>query len=212
MDRRPLTTRSAGWARAFALFLAARRVRPNSISVAGVLVALLAAAFFVLAHNAATGPRIILLIAAAVCIQLRLLCNMLDGLVAVEGGLKSKTGDIFNDLPDRIADVAIILGAGAFIGPPLGWTLGWTASIMAVFLAYIRLLGGALGFPQDFRGPMAKPHRMAALTLGCLLALPAIPMGRDRFVMSVALAVIIAGSIVTAWRRTTRIADQLRAR
>ncbi len=36
--------------------------------------------------------------------------------------------------------------------------------------AYIRVLGGALGTPQYFTGPMAKQHRMFVITLGALLA------------------------------------------
>ena len=41
---------------------------------------------------------------------------------------------------------------------------------MAVFTAYVRLLGGSLGMTQHFIGPMAKQHRMFTLTLVTLLA------------------------------------------
>ena len=41
--------------------------------------------------------------AAAAGIQLRLLCNLLDGMLAVEAGLKSRTGEIFkSDVLPRI--------------------------------------------------------------------------------------------------------------
>ena len=36
--------------------------------------------------------------------------------------------------------------------------------------AYVRTLGAALGTVGLYLGPMAKPHRMATLTLGCLAA------------------------------------------
>ena len=42
-------------------------------------------------------------------------------------------------------------------------------ALAAAVTAYIRVLGGSLGLPQDFRGPMAKPHRMAVLTIACVL-------------------------------------------
>ena len=29
----------------------------------------------------------------------RLLCNLLDGMVAVEGGKRSKSGELYNDVP-----------------------------------------------------------------------------------------------------------------
>jgi len=98
MDRRPLKTRERGWAKALASTLVRARIRPNAISVFSVVFALGAAAAFIASRNAEGIQRVVLLIVAAACIQLRLLCNMLDGMVAVEGKMASKTGDIFNEL------------------------------------------------------------------------------------------------------------------
>ena len=53
-----------------------------------------------------------LLVGAAVLIQFRLLCNLFDGMVAVEGGLGTPSGILFNDFPDRIADPLILICAG----------------------------------------------------------------------------------------------------
>ena len=107
---------------------------------------------------------------------MRLLANLLDGLVAVEHGRKQATGDLWNEVPDRIADVALFLGAGYGLaglgatigGEALGPLLGWSAAALALATAYVRQLGGALGLAQDFRGPMAKQQRMFVLTLGVL--------------------------------------------
>ena len=61
------------------------------------------------------------------------------------------------------------------------------------------IAAGADSFPlpADFRGPMAKPQRMAALTLGAvaMAALPAQP------IMAAILIVICAGAILTCARR-----------
>lgn len=46
-------------------------------------------------------------ILAAVFIQCRLLCNLFDGMVAVEGGKSTPSGELFNDIPDRVADPLI---------------------------------------------------------------------------------------------------------
>jgi phosphatidylglycerophosphate synthase len=43
-----------------------------------------------------------LLLTAAIGVPRRLLCNLLDGMVAVAGGLGSPSGQVWNDLPDRI--------------------------------------------------------------------------------------------------------------
>ena len=154
-----------------------------------------------------------LLLAAALGIQLRLLCNLLDGMVAIEGGMKSKTGEIWNDLPDRIADSLIFVGAGySLYGLRWGPALGWLAAVLAIFTAYVRLLGGAAGVTQHFIGPMAKPQRMAAMTIACLLAAAERLAGWPPRALALALGIVIAGSVVTAVRRTRRIARELAAK
>ena len=73
MDRRPLKTRERGWAKALASMLVRSRIRPNAISVFSVVFALGAGAAFIASRNAEGMQRVMLLIAAAACIQLRLL-------------------------------------------------------------------------------------------------------------------------------------------
>jgi phosphatidylglycerophosphate synthase len=151
------------------------------------------------------GTRITLLVLAAGCIQLRLLCNLLDGMVAVEGALGSRTGEVYNDLPDRIADPLLIVPAGYASGLAWGPELAWTAGLLSLLTAYIRMLGGASGLAQNFRGPMAKPHRMATMTVGLLAAALAVPLGLDGQILIVALLVVAIGTAYTAVRRTRTI-------
>jgi phosphatidylglycerophosphate synthase len=137
---------------------------------------------------------------AAACIQLRLLCNMLDGLVAVEGGVKGKAGDLFNELPDRVEDSVLLVGAGWAAG---NVQLGWLCAALALLTAYIRALGASLGQPQDFSGPGAKPQRMFLLTAGCLAALvyPA--------ALAWALWLTASATLLTAARRSVRLYRRL---
>ncbi|HSQ07804.1 MAG TPA: CDP-alcohol phosphatidyltransferase family protein, partial [Chromatiaceae bacterium] len=107
--RRPLRTRDARWARALATWLVNRRVPPNWISLASLGFAATGALAMLAAPAASPGGRDALFVLAAACIQVRLLCNMLDGMVAVVGGLGSSAGDIYNELPDRIADPLLIV-------------------------------------------------------------------------------------------------------
>ena len=83
--------------------------------------------------------------------------------------------------------------------------LGWFCALLAAICAYVRLLGGTLGQPQDFGGPMAKPHRMAALTIGCLVA--TIWFGG----LQIALGVIAAGTLLSIALRLIRLSKALRA-
>ena len=144
---------------------------------------------------------------AAVCIQLRLVANLIDGMVAVEGGKGGPVGDIWNEAPDRVADALIFIGAGLALGSqPL---LGFGAALAAVFVAYVRALGASVGAGQIFIGPQAKQQRMAVMTVTSVILaiLPGWPT-----LMVVALWVVIVGSGLTAWRRLGRIATFLRGR
>jgi phosphatidylglycerophosphate synthase len=211
-SRRPLKTRESGWARVLARALARRRVSPNHISLLSLVFAALGAAAMSVSPFVSPGARAALFVAAAACIQLRLLCNLLDGMVAVEGGLGSPAGEVYNDLPDRIADPLLIIPAGYASGLGLGPELAWTAALLSLLTAYIRMLGGASGLPQGFEGPMAKPHRMAAMTAGLIIAALATPFGFGGLVLGLTLVLVILGTLLTAVRRTRAIVRALDAR
>lgn len=213
-SRRPLKTRGTAWARSLAAALSRANIAPNWISLFSLVPAAVAGASFLALPHAGRGPQIVLLLLAAGCIQLRLLANMLDGLVAVEGGLRTATGDLFNEVPDRIADVLILAPAGYAISGLGGWgvALGWIVALLAVLTAYIRVFGGSLGFEQSFIGPMAKPHRMAALTITCAASVTEVVVaGFQGRVLFVGLALIALGTAVTCIRRLALIARQLEA-
>jgi phosphatidylglycerophosphate synthase len=214
-SRRPLKTRGRAWAKALATWLSVRRVPPNVISVFSLLPAAGAGICFLLLPHAGASLQVLLLLLIAGLIQLRLLANMLDGLVAVEGGRKTATGDLFNEVPDRVADVAILAPAGYAIPwlGSLGIPLGWGVALLAVLTAYIRLLGGSLGLQQNFLGPMAKQHRMAAITLASLLSIvEVIVAGYQGRVLALGLALIGIGAAITVVRRLSLIAAQLKRR
>jgi len=209
--RRYLRTREQRWPRALATALGNAGFRPNGVSVLSIFFA--AVAGIALWRFGVVGGSWVLLVTAAVAIQLRLLCNMLDGLLAVEGGFKSKLGDLYNEIPDRVADIAILIGAGyAVVTMPFGFTLGWSAALLAVLTAYVRLLAGSLGARQRFSGPMAKQHRMFVMTLGCLVGAVEYSMVGSTRAVWLALVVIVAGSLVTLVRRLSMLASELESR
>lgn len=222
--RRPLATRNAAWAKGLARGLAKAGVRPNAISFASLIFAGIGAWTLSRLGTATGADRVVFALASAAAIQLRLLMNLMDGLVAVEHGKKEATGDLWNEVPDRIADVALFLGAGygavALVCPfpdactmATGPLLGWSAAALSLSTAYVRQLGGALGFAQDFRGPMAKQQRMFVLTLGALASLFDVSWAwMPRGAISIALAVISLGALATFARRLRGIAQALRAR
>jgi len=208
--RRSLATRDAAWSIAIARSLAHLGVMPNAISMLGVAFAIAAGAALAVSPARVLVPPAATLLIAAGCIQLRLLCNLLDGMLAVEEGLKTPTGELFNELPDRIADVVILVGAGyAVRDEPYGLVLGWSAAVVAMFTAYVRVLGGSLGVTQHFIGPMAKQHRMFTVTLAAIFAAGETLLGLPARAMVWGLAAITVGSIITSVRRTNRIVSEL---
>jgi phosphatidylglycerophosphate synthase len=170
-----------------------------------------AAVCLILAGRTEGGLRAALLLVAAAAIPVRLLCNMLDGMLAVEGGLKTATGELYNELPDRVADLLFLASAGyAISGVAWGAQLGWAAAAAALMTAYVRTLAVAAGAAQHFDGPMAKPRRMHVLFVACVVAAMATVAGwRSDEVLVGALVVIIVGSGVTIARRLSRILADL---
>jgi len=199
-NRRPIAARETGWARTIAAQLARTRITPNQISMASVLFAALGSAALV------WWPGIGGYLTCAICIQLRLLCNLLDGMVAVEGGKGSPLGRIYNEFPDRATDTLFVVALGYAAGE--AW-LGWLGAVFAIGTAYVRVFGGSLGLTQDFRGPVAKQQRMAIMTAACLLAIGEMYWHPQRYALLAGAALIAAGSLLTCATRTRAIARQL---
>ncbi len=213
IERRPLASR--GWRLSIALagWLARRGVTPNAISQFGLGAGLLGGLSLWLTSRS-SAPWFLWLLAAGL-VQLRLLCNLIDGMVAIESGKGSRLGELYNEIPDRVSDAATLVGLG-FAAGSVPWS-GFLAAILAVFVAYVRAAVKIAGAPQDYSGPMAKPHRMFVVTVTAL-ACAAVPMSlqtawldHDWGFPAIALVIIIVGCFVTAVRRLVRAARILEA-
>ncbi len=233
--RRPLQSRNLPIFKWLATSLARAGVTPNAISCSSMVFASLAGAALVATSYtdgwAAHGCWLL----AAVGIQLRLVANLIDGMVAVEGRKGGPTGDLWNEAPDRVSDSVIFMGAG-FAADSAPW-LGFSAALMAVFVAYVRALGASVGAGQCFLGPFAKPQRMALMTAVCVIyallprlwlrvseTLPPIYSLADSdqhgiqlifagwSVIKLGLVIVIVGGAVTAWHRFRSIAEFLTQR
>lgn len=200
-NRRPIRTRDTRWAKAAAMWLQRKKITPNDISLFSIICACIAGIAFLLAfyyeHNILS---MLFFLLAIIGMQSRLICNLLDGMVAIEGGQKSPVGPIYNELPDRISDIIIFLGLGYGLWM-FSWAayLGWAAALFSVMTAYVRLLGGSCGLEQQFLGPFAKQQRMAILTLGCAIAI--IVPSYGCWILYICLWIVTIGSLFTTiWR------------
>ncbi len=207
-DRRPLASRNTGWAHKATAMLAKTRIQPNHISIGSMVFAALAGALFYTAGQLSGMAAAVVLIFAAIACQFRLLCNLFDGMLAVEAGRRSADGLAWNEFPDRYADILIFVGIGYGFGFA---SLGWAAGCFAVLTAYTRELGNAVGVGADFSGPMAKQHRMAAITIASVLAAIAAVFTSSgensipAMIMGAALLVIVLGALLTSVLRTRRM-------
>jgi phosphatidylglycerophosphate synthase len=143
----------------------------------------------------------------ALFVQLRLTANLLDGMVAIGGGTASPVGELYNEVPDRVSDTAVLLGLGIAAGG--AWALGLAAALAAMLTAYIRLAGRGAGAPSDFSGPMAKQHRMAVVTAVAAFGAVTPAAWGARDIAYWALVAITLLAVVTAWRRLNRAAAWL---
>jgi len=202
-SRRPLKSRSIPIFQKLAGTLVKKGVKADTVSAFGLAFGI--ASGFVLAATwyASTPVEIVLWLAAAALVQLRLLCNMLDGMVAVEGGRKSKLGPLWNEIPDRISDSSTLIGAGYAVGgiPELGWF----AALLAILTAYIRAIGALNGAGEAFLGAFSKPRRMFFITVACLLS----ALGLSTLAMPAVLWLLVIGTAFTCLQRLAWIGKKL---
>jgi phosphatidylglycerophosphate synthase len=212
-DRRPIAARDLKVMQAIAGWMAAKGFSANGISVAGMVFGLLGGAAL-LATAGLPGFVRLLWIVGAACIQLRLLANLFDGMVAIARGTASKVGELFNEVPDRVSDSAILIGLGYAPGGDV--VLGYAAALAAMMTAYVRAVGKGAGTPNEFCGPMAKQQRMFLATMTCLFC-AFTPASWQRFdagccvlgIPAVVLALIVVGALIATVRRLFRIGSKL---
>lgn len=209
-NRRPIKQRERGYAKYLTRVLAKAGVTPNFISFTSMVFAAFGGlCFYAIGIATGVGDRVLLCLGAALFCQLRLLANMLDGMVAVEAGKGGPDGPVWNELPDRFADIFILVGAGYGVAA-MGLAdaaLGWAAAVAAVMTAYVREVVRGAGAPADFSGPMAKPHRMFVMTMAALIAafalIFALPFSAGQVILA-GLWIVLIGATFTALNRAWR--------
>lgn len=172
---------------------------------------------------------VVLLLLAGLSCQARLLCNLFDGMLAIEANKQTPDGAAWNEFPDRFADICIFVGLGYGINEP---ALGWAASCFCVLTAYVRELRNATAVSTaestalstavsanvkaDFCGPMAKQHRIAVVTLMVVLLIGLLLVKPFDDVRSTGILIwkgtlwlVTVGAVITVFRRIKRLLDSL---
>lgn len=199
-DRRPIKSRNTKWAQDITHYLVKIDASPNKISIYSILFALIGALAIWLAPMYA-GIWIF-----SLCILLRLLCNLFDGMVAIEMNRNNPLGRIYNEFPDRITDTVFIIAAGVACNQLI---LSLFGAMFALTTAYIRVFGGSLGFEQDFRGPQSKSQRMGVLIGSSLIAQIELWTIGTLYSLAIGLVIITVGSFVTCITRTMALKTKI---
>jgi CDP-diacylglycerol--glycerol-3-phosphate 3-phosphatidyltransferase len=163
-------------------FLARVRIRPDTLTLLGVVLSAGTALVFALGHP----------FAGAFVLGFAGLCDMIDGVVARAQGSTSMAGAFLDSSMDRLSDV-LILGGIAFgmaaAGAPGGLALALWALAGTVLTSYTRARAERHLARFDV-GVMERGERFVVLILGALLGY-----------LTLALWVVAIGATITSAQR-----------
>lgn len=169
--------------------LVRRRVSPDTLTLAAVPVGLLAGGCLLLSPAFPAVLLAVPLLAAA-----RLILNLLDGAVARRTGQIHPRGELYNELGDRLADMAF-LAPVAFL-PGADRTTVLLGLTGVVFASFAGVAPRAAGGERIYRGILSKPGRMALLAVCAVAALIAGPDAWGPFG-----PLLLLGTVLTAAER-----------
>lgn len=134
------------------------RIQPDVFTYGAIVLSVAAGAAFILAAD-----RMAWLWIVPPFVLLRLLFNLMDGLLARELRLADTWGEVKNEFGDRIADGAIFLGL--VFGGYVDAQMAALALFLMLLVSYLGILGKALGGERVYGGVFAKGDRMISLAL-----------------------------------------------
>ena len=164
-------------------------VTPDAVTLAAIPVGAVAGALLLF------SPVVpVLLLGVPVLAALRLVLNLLDGALARRTGRIHPRGELYNELGDRLADIAFLAPVAFLPGADRTTVLLGVAG--ALFASFAGLVPRAAGGERIYRGVLSKPGRMILLAV---FAVAAFLVGPDAWAPFGPL--LLAGTILTAVER-----------
>lgn len=145
-------------------------INPDIISYTATLLAVLTMFCYLFALK---YP--VLLIVSIALTFLRMTCNTIDGVIAIERGNLRLKGEVVNALPDRYSDIFAL--AGVALSPlcsPVWGIIGLSSTFL---VSYAGMLGKAIGVQWQHHGPLDKVCRLILLMIFSLFQYFAIVNG-----------------------------------
>ena len=166
-------------------------ITPNQVTISAMLLSMVTGMLIVFFHQ-----ETFVFILVPIVMFVRMALNAIDGMLAKEHQMKSKLGNILNELGDVISDAFLFLPF-AFI-PGLSAILITAIVVFAIISEMTGILGVVIGASRRYDGPMGKSDR--AFVFG-VLALCVLFNFFSQFWMSIILSVTLLLIIVNIFVR-----------
>jgi 1L-myo-inositol 1-phosphate cytidylyltransferase / CDP-L-myo-inositol myo-inositolphosphotransferase len=146
------------------------RIAPNGVTVANLVLLLLAGAALALGAHQAT-----LLVTGGILVQLASALDGVDGEIARVSGRTSALGAVLDAVCDRYGDLVVLLGAALAAGGDAAWPWAFGALTANWQLSFLRReherLTGAVP-ASHIRFQWSRDVRLLVLAVGCVLQNP----------------------------------------
>lgn len=183
--------------RMVARFLAKTSITPNAITWLGFLITLVATALVATRHLFVAG--LVVLVAG--------FFDMLDGALARSTNRTTRFGAVLDSTLDRLAEAALLLGILFFYAGEqsvAGILLVGVALLGSLIVSYIRARAEGLGLDCQV-GLFTRAERVIVLAFGLLL-------NQFAYALTIALAIIVIFSFITAGQRLISVWQQTRVK
>jgi CDP-diacylglycerol---glycerol-3-phosphate 3-phosphatidyltransferase len=164
-------------------------VSPDALTLAAIPVGCVAGALLLLSPSV---PAVLLLI--PVLAGVRLVLNLLDGALARRTDRMHPRGELYNELGDRLADIAFLAPVAFLPGAHQATVL--LGVVGAIFASFVGLVPRAAGGERIYRGILSKPGRMILLAGFAVAAFVIGPEAWGPFG-----PLLLAGTVLTALER-----------
>ncbi|MGD8380394.1 MAG: CDP-alcohol phosphatidyltransferase family protein [Gammaproteobacteria bacterium] len=174
--------------------LAGAGITANQVTVAAMLLSIATGAAIALWPG---RPRLLLVLPVVLFVRMAL--NAVDGMLAREHAMKSRLGQVLNELGDVVSDAALYLALALVPGFDARLVVGIV--VLAIIGEMTGVVTQTLGASRRYDGPMGKSDRAFVFgALGLLLGLGLAP-GRWLSIVLAAVLVLGAYTIINRARR-----------
>lgn len=165
-------------------------VSANQLTIAAVI---LSAGIGFCVYQSAVNPRLLLIV--PIGYLLRMALNALDGMMATRYNMKSKLGEILNELGDVVSDSFIFLPLMVHQGMNTAVVIAF--ALLSVINEFAGVLGKVVGQQRRYDGPMGKSDRALLISLFCIALYfwPAIAVYANWIFVAASLAVVVSTAI-----------------